>query len=862
MSILKSSSSRRAILLAPLLLLLACGGEDAGPDPDENPEMAPILGVLTELAMDDAGRLKALPGGLEDGLLAPMAAAAAGSDPDAGITIDYPLDESVFPPDFLSPTFLWHDEEPCADQWLIRIEFSHEDARPITVLVAGESPPKGEIDLEAVSETNAPYEGTEYQNSAVSWTPSTPVWEEIKLRSIQAPATLTFAGFDSRDSDAPLSRGTVSITTSVDPVGAPFFYRDVPLMPSVGEHGRISPLGTKAIPIIAWRLRDVALTESKLVLKGMPACGNCHSFSLDGNTMGMDVDGPDGDKGMYAIKPVAKRMVIGSDDVITWNSFADKPEGHRTIGFMSRVSPDGRRVASTVNESLYVSNFKDFRLLQVFYPTRGILALHSRDDGTIRALPGADDTDFVHCSPAWSPDGETIVFSRAKAFDPFVPGMAVAKYSNDPNEPQVQYDLYRIPVNGGQGGKAVPVVGASGNGMSNTFPKISPDGKWIVWTKCRNGLLMRPDSRLWIVPIEGGTPRKMRCNTDFMNSWHSFSPNGRWLVFSSKSRSPYTQAFLTHIDEEGEDSPAIHVPDCTAPNRAVNLPEFLNAPFEALDTIEVPVVNHHVHMLEHHRHLEARRLPEAAATAERALEIEPTFVRALVQLGYTLMEMGRFEEALHYLGRASELDPQNILAMWNRGVSYTVTGRPHMAQRILAHLMEIAPGFPGGAEELALAVEKAKALDAAIAGIEERLGAGPDSAGTLAELGALCRSAGRLEDAVKHLGRVVDLCSDDPGVHEDLAWILAANRDDIVRDGERAVALAKRAVELTKGKLAGPHHVLAAALAETGRREEAIAAAERALVLAKSASDKRTAEIEFHLKLLRNGEPIRSAPDR
>ena len=41
----------------------------------------------------------------------------------------------------------------------------------------------------------------------------------------------------------------------------------------------------------------------------------------------------------------------------------------------------------------------------------------------------------------------------------------------------------------------------------------------------------------------------MNCNTPLMNSWHSFSPNGRWLVFSSKSRSPYTQMFLTHIDE-------------------------------------------------------------------------------------------------------------------------------------------------------------------------------------------------------------------------------------------------------------------------------------------------------------------------
>ena len=54
----------------------------------------------------------------------------------------------------------------------------------------------------------------------------------------------------------------------------------------------------------------------------------------------------------------------------------------------------------------------------------------------------------------------------------------------------------------------------------------------------------------------------MRCNTPLMNSWHSFSPNGRWMVFSSKSRSPYTQMYLTQIDEDGSDSPAILVENC------------------------------------------------------------------------------------------------------------------------------------------------------------------------------------------------------------------------------------------------------------------------------------------------------------
>lgn len=165
----------------------------------------------------------------------------------------------------------------------------------------------------------------------------------------------------------------------------------------------------------------------------------------------------------------------------------------------------------------------------------------------------------------------------------------MAEYANDPSETQIRYDLYRIPFNEGKGGRAEAIAGASGNGMSNSFPKVSPDGRWIVFVQSRNGLLMRPDSQLYIVPAEGGNARRMRCNSLPMNSWHSFSPNGRWLVFSSKRRSPYTRMYLTHLDDEGNDSPAILIENATAANRAVNLPEFVNIPPDGLQKIEVPV---------------------------------------------------------------------------------------------------------------------------------------------------------------------------------------------------------------------------------------------------------------------------------
>ena len=54
----------------------------------------------------------------------------------------------------------------------------------------------------------------------------------------------------------------------------------------------------------------------------------------------------------------------------------------------------------------------------------------------------------------WSPDGKYLVFARAEAKDPNPAGAPAAKFANDPNENQIQYDLYRIPFNGGRGGRA------------------------------------------------------------------------------------------------------------------------------------------------------------------------------------------------------------------------------------------------------------------------------------------------------------------------------------------------------------------------------------------------------------------------
>ena len=312
---------------------------------------------------------------------------------------------------------------------------------------------------------------------------------------------------------APLSRGQVTIQTSRDPVGAPIFYRDVPLMPSAGENGVIKPLAAKAVPLIAWRLRNISEAASRVMMTGLHTCANCHSFSRDGKTLGMDLDGPQNDKGLYAIVPIQPQMSIRNEDVIAWSSFRGKLGSQMRVGFMSQVSPDGQYVVTTVKPpgtdrpaALLRRQFQGLPL------SPGVLS-HARNPGLVRPRHAASaarcpaPTIRATCRP--TPSGVRTAStwcSRApKPRTPIpkdVPAGRIRQRSErdaDPVRP-LPHSLQRRPGRHGRSRSPAPRT----NGMSNSFPKISPDGRWIVFVQARNGQLMRPDSKLYIVPAEGG----------------------------------------------------------------------------------------------------------------------------------------------------------------------------------------------------------------------------------------------------------------------------------------------------------------------------------------------------------------------
>ena len=631
----------------------------------------------------------------------PMTSSLSSNPDDAklvAITIDYPMGGSIFPQEITPPTFLWRDPSS-AMVWTLDVTFTDGSAA-IEAKSAGERLRLGEIDPRCISENNQLPKLTPQQAAARTWIPDAVTWGAIKRHSVEHPATITITGFTDGQMEHAVSRSAVVIETSKDPVGAPIFYRDVPLMPAELKKGVINPLAQGALPLLSWRLRNIAEPNSRLVLTGMHTCANCHSFSLDGKTLGMDLDGPANDKGLYALVSIKPQTIIRNADVISWSALRDETVASTRLGFMSQVSPDGRYVLTMLRgtekelaRTYYVVNFKNYNFLQVFYPTRGILAWYDRATGKRRVLPGADDPRYVQTDGVWSPDGKYIVFARAEAREPYEAGKKLPEHANDPEETQIQYDLYRIPFNGGKGGEPVAIAGASHNGMSNTFPKVSPDGRWIVFVKCHNGQLMRPDSQLYIVPAQGGVARRMRCNTPLMNSWHSFSPNGHWLVFSSKSRSPYTQMFLTHLDEEGNDSPAILVDNTTAANRAVNLPEFVNIPPDGMMKIDVPAAESY-RLFDIASDLTSKgKLDEGIEEWKKVLELDPGNAKAHNNLGGALVLKGKLDEGMAELKAAMGLDPDYSEPQSNYAIGLLQEKRLDEALPHVQRAIELNPAY-------------------------------------------------------------------------------------------------------------------------------------------------------------------------
>ena len=711
-----------------------------------------------------------------------------------GLTVLYPLDETMFPPEIVSPTFRWKDSNPESNLWLVTIQF-RDDAGRINALT-----------------------------NVAEWTPPDEQWQTIKQRSRERKATVTILGIDRRRPQEILSAEKVSISTSQDEVGAPLFYREVnlPFVEAVKDPSRIR-----------WRFGAISSKRPPVVLEKLPVCGNCHSFSAQAKTLAMDVDYAN-NRGSYVITQVAEKMTLATSDIITWDDYK-KDDGEPTFGLLSQISPDGKFVVSTVKDLSVFVPTEGLAFSQLFFPVKGILCIYNRETKTFQALPGADDPQYVQSNPVWSPDGKTIVFARAKALElKHVRDKEKVLLTRDECSEFVKdgkpfrFDLFRIPFNDGKGGQPEPIEGASDNGLSNFFPRYSPDGKWIVFCKAKNYMLLQPDSELHIIPAEGGEARRLRCNTHLMNSWHSWSPNGRWLVFSSKANSVYTQLFLTHIDEEGRSTPAVSLSHLTDPQRAANIPEFVNTQPSAIKKISEDFLD------------------------------DLSYVRA----GYQLYKAGDLDAAIEEFRTALTLNPDNFEANLRLCLLYSIKKMHEEGRASYERVKALCASDPLGAYRVGRAMvgqehyaEADFCLSFALREIPHEVYDKSTLTDIHHNLGVALLYVNRFEESLAHMAEAVRLDPNNAQYHYDLALVFLC----LGKEGRLKESLDhySKAVSLDPKIDRSPrlHHLLAVRYAQTGRFAEAVSSAELALKFARASGDRElTSTIKRELDSYRKNQ--------
>jgi Tol biopolymer transport system component len=213
-----------------------------------------------------------------------------------------------------------------------------------------------------------------------------------------------------------------------------------------------------------------------------------------------------------------------------------------------------------------------------------LLAYFKFDSGTSKTAPGIADKKSLETQPTWSPDGRYLYFVSAPKLWDDNETVPPERYA------EVRYDLKRISydVNTDEWGDVETVLSAERTGKSILTPRISPDGRFLLFSMCDYGCfaLYQPNSDLYLMDLESGDYRKLECNSPFAESWHAWSSNGRWIIFSSKRPTGiFTRLYFCHIDKVGKASKPFVLPQRDPRHydafvKLYNVPEFVSGPVQ------------------------------------------------------------------------------------------------------------------------------------------------------------------------------------------------------------------------------------------------------------------------------------------
>ena len=290
-------------------------------------------------------------------------------------------------------------------------------------------------------------------------------------------------------------------------------------------------------------------------------CVNCHSFCMQ-----------DPNKMLFHMRETFPGTILVDGDKIEKLNTKTK----ETISPLVYPSwhPSGKYVAFSVNTTKQAFHLNDRNRVEV-YDEASDVVVYDVEKHEIVTASNIFSKDAFETFPTFSPDGKTLYFCTAEA-RPIPQEYSEVKY----NLCSVSFD----PVTRAFGAQVDTLYNAKSGGMSASFPRVSPDGRYLLYTLSGYGnfSIWHKDADLYMADLQTGTSRPLvEVNSDDVESYHSWSSNSRWFVFSSRRIDGlYTRPYIAYVDEDGKVGKPFLLPQKDAGfyqsfMKSFNIPEFI-----------------------------------------------------------------------------------------------------------------------------------------------------------------------------------------------------------------------------------------------------------------------------------------------